>query len=107
MSDEPLSKNVVFLPTVIENGKRKTKEVPTVQETVQRVVDEITTRAKKSNAVFALVVDEETGSPAMIMGGLTDLTFMNMFLDLLKDEVKDAFMSETQSGFSGEFISDE
>lgn len=84
--------NVVTFPTVISNGKKEILETDiTPEEAKQMAVDKVVELGHTSNSVFALCIDKETGTPTIIMGGFTDPSWVNMFLDLVKDELKEMF----------------
>jgi hypothetical protein len=92
---EEAGHNVVFLPTMIKNGNKITKpaeEDLTADDYKKIALDKIQKMGETASSVFTLLIDKETGNPTIVMGGSTDITFLNMFLDCLKDELKATFM---------------
>lgn len=89
--EDPLRNNVITFPTVISNGKRDVQEDISPLEAKQMAIDKIVEIGHTSQSVFALCIDREGGTPTLIMGGYSDPSFVNMFLDLVKDELKAMF----------------
>lgn len=88
--------NVVVFPTIVTKGKKTVDNADyTPDEAKQVALDNINTFGKDSSSVYALCIDKDTGTPTMIMGGFTDPTLLNMFLDIIKDEVRQSFLSDT------------
>lgn len=96
--DKPLNSNVVILPTRISRGIRNVEKASPEQDPKKFALDKIQEMGNSSSAVFALVVDETTGNPSVLMGGRCDPLWLNMFLDVLKDELKQVFLADIEFG---------
>lgn len=92
---EPRS-NVIILPTVISKGFKDILEKDlTADEAKNMAIDKLLTMKDTTESVFAMCMDKTTGTPTIIMGGFTDPSFVMMFMELIKDELKELFRSST------------
>lgn len=95
MENEGPKSNVVIFPQMVSLGKRELLEPEgsdiTVEEAKQKAIDKINEMGDTSESIFAMCLDKETGVPTIIMGGFTDPSYVNMFIDLVKDELKELF----------------
>jgi len=87
--------NVVIFPKVVQRGGTSfMMDVPSAEDGINKLVETVTEFAKSSSSVFCMTVDKETGNPSLFVGGEIDVCFINMFLDLLKEEMRKAYMEE-------------
>ena len=92
--DNTAYNNVVVFPTMISNGQNvvlsKDLEL-SVADAKKMALDKILELGNTSNSVLALCIDKRTGTPTLVLGGLVDPSYVNIFLDLVKDELKEMF----------------